>query len=226
MGVLDYNHNFYNCKQTALKQLEKVKEQYPEMDLELVYKGHNEKEGVHEFNIVGIDNDASEFSDDELWENVGVSLGNIEKNEKYNIDSIVAHFQAEINVNGKKSILSFDEVSRVAARFIKNSYSENPLEILEEDEKIQITDLGSCYKFLFGILKGGFNPKKSSRYIPKAVRTAVWNRDGGACVDCGSSYKIEYDHIIPFSKGGSNTYNNIQILCESCNRSKSNKIDY
>ena len=60
---------------------------------------------------------------------------NIEKNEKYNIDSIVAHFQAEINVNGKKSILSFDEVSRVAARFIKNSYSENPLEILEEDEK-------------------------------------------------------------------------------------------
>lgn len=52
----------------------------------------------------------------------------------------------------------------------------------------------------------------------------VWNRDGGKCVKCGSPEKLEFDHIIPFSKGGSNGYRNIQLLCENCNRAKSNNI--
>ena len=69
------------------------------------------------------------------------------------------------------------------------------------------------------------NPLNSNnRYIPSAVKTAVWRRDGGRCVQCGSNERLEYDHIIPVSKGGSNTERNIQILCEKCNRSKSAKI--
>jgi len=36
--------------------------------------------------------------------------------------------------------------------------------------------------------------------------------------------KLEYDHIIPVSKGGSNTERNIQLLCEKCNRQKSATI--
>lgn len=60
--------------------------------------------------------------------------------------------------------------------------------------------------------------------IPQDVQDRVWNRDSGKCVKCGSRERIEFDHIIPFSKGGTNTYRNIQILCEKCNRSKSNKI--
>jgi len=60
--------------------------------------------------------------------------------------------------------------------------------------------------------------------VPQDVQDRVWNRDGGKCVKCGSREKLEFDHIIPFSKGGSNTYRNLQILCEKCNRSKSNNI--
>lgn len=60
--------------------------------------------------------------------------------------------------------------------------------------------------------------------IPQEVLDRVWNRDGGKCVKCGSQEKIEFDHIIPFSRGGSNTYRNLQILCEKCNREKSNNI--
>ena len=60
--------------------------------------------------------------------------------------------------------------------------------------------------------------------IPQSVKDKVWNRDGGKCVQCGSNEKIEFDHIIPISKGGSNSYRNLQILCEKCNRSKSDKI--
>lgn len=63
-----------------------------------------------------------------------------------------------------------------------------------------------------------------SRRIAPNVRDLVWNRDGGKCVDCGSNIGLEFDHIIPLSKGGSNTYRNLQLLCEKCNRKKSNKI--
>ena len=66
--------------------------------------------------------------------------------------------------------------------------------------------------------------EKSNRKISQAVKDKVWNRDRGKCVECGSNENLEFDHIIPHSKGGANTYRNIQLLCESCNRSKSNKI--
>lgn len=60
--------------------------------------------------------------------------------------------------------------------------------------------------------------------IPEQVRFSVWRRDEGKCVQCGSNKYLEFDHIIPFSKGGSNTERNLQLLCEKCNREKSSKI--
>lgn len=60
--------------------------------------------------------------------------------------------------------------------------------------------------------------------IPQDVQDSVWRRDGGRCVKCGSQENLEFDHIIPFSKGGSNTVRNLQLLCEKCNREKSNNI--
>ena len=56
--------------------------------------------------------------------------------------------------------------------------------------------------------------------IPEDVQIFVWNRDGGKCVKCGSNVNLEFDHIIPVSRGGSNSARNIQLLCESCNRQK------
>ena len=60
--------------------------------------------------------------------------------------------------------------------------------------------------------------------IPQDIKTRVWQRDEGKCVNCGSNEKLEYDHIIPVVKGGANTFRNIQLLCEPCNRSKGAKI--
>jgi len=60
--------------------------------------------------------------------------------------------------------------------------------------------------------------------IPAHVRREVWRRDEGKCVKCGSREKLEYDHIIPLSKGGSNTARNIELLCQNCNRSKAANI--
>lgn len=56
--------------------------------------------------------------------------------------------------------------------------------------------------------------------ISESVRMFVWQRDEGKCVECGSQKNLEFDHIIPVSKGGSNTERNVQLLCERCNREK------
>lgn len=61
-----------------------------------------------------------------------------------------------------------------------------------------------------------------SRYISETTKKIVFSRDGGICNCCGSSFDLEYDHITPFSCGGSSDASNIQLLCQKCNRSKSN----
>ena len=65
---------------------------------------------------------------------------------------------------------------------------------------------------------------RSRQPIPEDVKVLVWRRDGGKCVECGSRERLEYDHIIPLAKGGSNTARNIQLLCESCNRAKGSNL--
>jgi 5-methylcytosine-specific restriction endonuclease McrA len=60
--------------------------------------------------------------------------------------------------------------------------------------------------------------------IPEAVRLFVWQRDSGQCVKCKSRERLEFDHIIPVTAGGSSTERNVQLLCEPCNRSKGSKI--
>lgn len=64
-----------------------------------------------------------------------------------------------------------------------------------------------------------------SRYISATTKKIVYSRDGGICQCCGSSDRLEYDHITPFSCGGSSDASNIQLLCMACNRSKSNSCD-
>ena len=64
----------------------------------------------------------------------------------------------------------------------------------------------------------------SREHIPQAMREAVWDRDGGKCMQCGGKKYLQYDHIIPASKGGATTVENLQVLCQSCNLSKGAKI--
>jgi 5-methylcytosine-specific restriction endonuclease McrA len=61
--------------------------------------------------------------------------------------------------------------------------------------------------------------------IPEKVRIAVWRRDGGQCAKCNSKLNLEYDHIVPVSKGGSNSVQNVELLCRKCNRSKGDLIE-
>jgi len=65
-----------------------------------------------------------------------------------------------------------------------------------------------------------------NRVIPATVKMEVWKRDQGKCVKCGSTENLHYDHIIPYSKGGSSLVaENIQILCAKHNIAKRDKIE-
>lgn len=69
-------------------------------------------------------------------------------------------------------------------------------------------------------------PLPHERMIPSEVKREVWKRDGGKCVKCGSSENLHFDHIIPFSKGGSSLVSaNIQLLCARHNLEKRDKIE-
>lgn len=65
-----------------------------------------------------------------------------------------------------------------------------------------------------------------NRMIPTAVKLEVWSRDKGKCVRCGRSDNLHFDHLIPFSKGGSSlTAENIQLLCARHNLAKRDRIE-
>jgi hypothetical protein len=65
-----------------------------------------------------------------------------------------------------------------------------------------------------------------NRLIPSSVKLAVWKRDKGRCVICESKDNLHFDHIIPFSKGGSSLVaENIQLLCARHNLAKRDKIE-
>jgi 5-methylcytosine-specific restriction endonuclease McrA len=65
--------------------------------------------------------------------------------------------------------------------------------------------------------------------VSDSLRYDILNRDNFTCVLCGASARqgarLHVDHIIPISKGGKSTFDNLRTLCERCNVGKSNKME-
>jgi 5-methylcytosine-specific restriction endonuclease McrA len=63
-----------------------------------------------------------------------------------------------------------------------------------------------------------------SRYVPAAVRREVWIRDGGRCQFplengelCGSTHRLQFDHLHPVALGGESTVTNLRLACAAYN---------
>lgn len=73
--------------------------------------------------------------------------------------------------------------------------------------------------------------RRAARYIPVTVRRAVIARDGHVCGICGGTCTtptdngprgLTLDHLIPVSRGGSGTLENLRVACRSCNSRRQN----
>jgi hypothetical protein len=139
-------------------------------------------------------------------------------------------YNASYGKSDKEPIPIFKEHKHMHWLYKNNVYKFDRPDYSDHEMLLQIMALEDRERKKFERLKHKFSVKEGSESsnnrerIPEEVRIAVWRRDEGKCVKCGSRENLEYDHIIPISKGGSNTVRNIELLCEKCNREKSNNI--
>ena len=99
--------------------------------------------------------------------------------------------------------------------------------ILKFADIIDFLDLEKIHFILWADPKS--SQKNKRRQISGKTRQNVLMRDNYTCQICGATVKdgakLEIDHCIPVSKGGTNDENNLQVLCQQCNREKHNRTD-
>ena len=113
-----------------------------------------------------------------------------------------------------------------ACDVVKRIYWENPEDGRRKSNERKKTDLGK-------IRVARYNSARRSRVISQENTLTLEEVNlllgfqGGVCARCrmefSSSFPYTLDHMLPVSKGGGLTLNNVQLLCTSCNSSKSNK---
>lgn len=137
-------------------------------------------------------------------DDLGRIIASLAKQQGITIDSQAAKVVADgSNGNPSRAATLLKKVYKIAAAHADGH-------ITTEIAKASLSVFGSVDSL----------PIRDRQPIPDDVKIYVWQRDNGRCAICGSQENLEYDHIIPVSKGGSNTERNIQLLCEKHNRSK------
>ena len=173
-------------------------------------KNEDEKENSHLYNHPNI------LPDDEVDDEVLKMIKSVKIGKSSPTSYIDTSDELKINLtqNGDDSYSTIID---------KKDLNPETLDKLKRELEEKYNAQGIEIDVGFNISHEDFEEKRS-RHISQQVKDKVWRRDGGKCVECDSNENLEFDHIIPFSKGGANTYRNLQLLCENCNRSKSDKI--
>ena len=63
-----------------------------------------------------------------------------------------------------------------------------------------------------------------NRMLNRPTRSQIYKRDKNSCQYCGATTRLTIDHVIPRSKGGQDTWENLVVACSSCNVKKSDKL--
>jgi 5-methylcytosine-specific restriction endonuclease McrA len=69
------------------------------------------------------------------------------------------------------------------------------------------------------------NPERHWK-LPPVSRREILRRDNHTCQYCGSTKRLTLDHVIPRSKGGTHTWDNVVAACEKCNALKGDRLLY
>lgn len=117
----------------------------------------------------------------------------------------------------KDGIWVFNGVFELVDAWVENSNNRNVYKF-----KLQVTDKSIDLKEKRSI---ELKDLDHNRMIPTSVKLEVWKRDKGVCTKCGSNDNLHFDHILPYSKGGTSlNAKNIQLLCARHNLQKRDNI--
>jgi len=98
------------------------------------------------------------------------------------------------------------------------------------DIKLNIGNLDKLINYLNDLIKFRKSIEGQRALMTSNLREKIKLRDNFTCRKCGLSTHqeqnllLEIDHIIPLSKGGITSIDNLQTLCWRCNRSKGSKL--
>ena len=69
-----------------------------------------------------------------------------------------------------------------------------------------------------------FKIKRTNEATWRGIKDWVFLRDGDRCKMCGSTKRLTIDHIVPVAWGGPDDADNLQVLCQDCNRRKGSSV--
>lgn len=193
---IKYLCKYFNIKPTEenLKQLEQIGENIVRLESMLNNLKKREEEFLNNFDPP---NFIMKHYEDELLEHLGVYI--TETVIKY--ETYVFEYVSAGGNSSQRSVIFFDsETIEAVANYISKQIKNN------KSVKVQ------------------------RALMTNKLRNEIKHRDNFTCQSCGISTNdqslllLEVDHIIPVSKGGLSTRDNLQTLCWKCNRTKSNKI--
>ena len=152
------------------------------------------------------------------------------------LDSIQNDIPIIIKKFSKKKLekkLGFEEIDMSTAyypKYIFKYVSSGGNASTQCDVVMDIENLNRFVLFLSEKIKFNKSAAGQRALMTSKLRQCIKERDGFTCKQCGASIEkepnllLEIDHIIPISKGGLTTEDNLQTLCWRCNRSKGSKI--
>lgn len=133
--------------------------------------------------------------------------------------------KVEMTIDGSGDIIDFEtkgDTNRGWESIKEKSYDQyirfhqDNIEIKEVVLGIILKEIEERTPLILNLMK----EKPRSCGIPTKMKYLVYMRNKGICVVCGSNKNIEFDHIIPYSKGGAHSVDNLRVLCQACNRKK------
>lgn len=116
------------------------------------------------------------------------------------------------------------------AEIVEFNPEDYPEEIPKEIDEMKCTVFGHICPVVYvaeGLTETA-EPRRRGRYIPFKIKMRVVRRDNYTCQGCGEHLldnEVEFDHIIPVSKGGSSEEHNIRLTCFECNRDKHDRVE-
>lgn len=152
------------------------------------------------------------------------------------LDSIKNDIPVLIRTLSKKKLdqkLGFEDIDLSTAyfpRYIFKYVSSGGNASTQCEIVMDIDNLNRFVKYLAEKVKFKKSAEGQRALMTSSLRKKIIKRDNCTCKMCGASTRtepnllLEVDHIIPISKGGLTTEENLQTLCWKCNRSKGSKI--